>query len=368
MHCVYFALSIIVAVGLHLLMGRAASLRARPHRRFVAEVLGVTTLTLLLAGFLLFVLRKETAAAFMAVSFGFYAGSFGLPAIWLWRVVRGPDRSKVAGVGAFILLGLGLYGLLIEPNRLTIRQESLSFSQWDEGGDPVRLVHISDLQSVGFCEREAEAVRMINALDADLILFTGDYIAGPFNDIAPAVQAARRFLSGLRSRHGVFAVAGHSENDVIRQEIFKGIPNVHYLRDEARSISFGQGRTLRIYGLDLDETWHAQLKVEDVADESTPGTVNVFVSHVPDISLALDGHGIDLHVAGHTHGGQIVIPGIGPLVTLSKLPRQHSRGLFRYGDHRLNVCAGIGMEGNHAPRIRLFCPPEICLLLLSGGS
>ena len=367
MHCVYFLVSIAVMVVLHLFIGRFASLRSRVNWRFAADVAGVTALTLSLAGFLLFVLRKETAAAFMAVAFGLYAGSFGLPAIWLWKVVRGSVRSLFVVIGASFLLLLGLYGLLIEPNRLTVREEVISFSQWSQGGSPVRLVHISDLQSVGFCEREAEAAEMINSLDPDVIVFTGDYIAGPFNDIGPAVEAARRFLFALKARYGVFTVAGHSENDVIRRQIFEGIPHVHYLRDEAASLDVGEGRTLRIYGLDLDESWHEHLNVENVADRVTPQTVSVFASHVPDISPALDGHEVDLHVAGHTHGGQVVIPGIGPLVTLSKLPRHHSRGLFLYGDHWLNVCAGIGMEGNHAPRIRLFCPPEICLILLEGG-
>ena len=83
---------------------------------------------------------------------------------------------------------------------------------------------------------------------------------------------------------------------------------------------------------------------------------------MPDVSDRLDGLGIDLHLAGHTHGGQIVVPLYGPPVTLSSLPRRYARGLHPFGDHLINVAAGIGMEGNHAPRIRFLCPPEICVI------
>lgn len=366
MHGVYFVVTLLVTLVLHLLCGRISIFRSSRRRRFVAEVAGVSLLTIGLAAFLLFVLRKETAAAFMAVAFGLYSGSFCLPSIWLLESLRRERRDWLISVASVSLILLGLYGLLIEPNRLTVRKESLTFEQWPASGAPVRLVHISDLQSVGFCEREAEAARMINDLDPDVIVFTGDYIAGPFNDVGPAVEAARRFLSALESKHGILAIAGHSENDPIRQDIFRGLGNVQYIKDEARVLDVGEGRLLRIYGLDLDHRWESHLNLDDVPSPDPTRTVNVFASHVPDISSELEGQGVDLHVAGHTHGGQIIIPGFGPLVTLSKLPREHSRGLFMYGDHRLNICAGIGMEGNHAPRIRLFCPPEICLILLSG--
>ena len=81
----------------------------------------------------------------------------------------------------------------------------------------------------------------------------------------------------------------------------------------------------------------------------------------------MEEHDIDLHLAGHTHGGQIVVPGFGPPLTLSKLPREYARGLNRWKEHWINVTSGIGMEGHHAPRIRFQCPPEVVLISLGGG-
>jgi predicted MPP superfamily phosphohydrolase len=93
----------------------------------------------------------------------------------------------------------------------------------------------------------------------------------------------------------------------------------------------------------------------------------VVASHVPDYSADLSALDIDLHLAGHTHGGQITIPGFGPPVTLSKLPREFAHGMNRFGEHWLDVTSGIGMEGHHAPRIRFLCPPEVVLIRIGGG-
>ena len=69
-------------------------------------------------------------------------------------------------------------------------------------------------------------------------------------------------------------------------------------------------------------------------------------------------------IAGHTHGGQVCIPGYGPIITLSALPCENSSGLSRYHGVPLYVSRGIGYEGGQAPRLRFCCPPEVTLLSL----
>jgi predicted MPP superfamily phosphohydrolase len=74
---------------------------------------------------------------------------------------------------------------------------------------------------------------------------------------------------------------------------------------------------------------------------------------------------IDLALAGHTHGGQVVVPFFGPLLTLSDVPRHVAAGgVHELGPVRVHVSRGVGMERGSAPQIRFFCPPEICLLTL----
>ena len=250
------------------------------------------------------------------------------------------------------------YAAFIAPNDLRVVEREIAFQAWPASAAPFTIVQISDLQTVGPCARQDEAVARINALHPDLIAVCGDYIAGPFFDPEPAIQAARAFLAALQAKHGIVCVKGHSETRALRERILEGLP-VRYLEDEEFALELAPDQRLRVIGLGLDDPIFVPCR--------EAGTLTLVLSHVPDQSRALIGREVDLHLAGHTHGGQIVIPGFGAPVTLSSLPRKFARGLFGFGDHWLSVTPGIGMEGYHAPRVRLFCPPEIDVLRLCGG-
>jgi uncharacterized protein len=71
---------------------------------------------------------------------------------------------------------------------------------------------------------------------------------------------------------------------------------------------------------------------------------------------------IDLVLAGHTHGGQVVLPLLGPPHTAIRLPRRYAGGLNDYGGIALHVSRGIGMERGFAPPVRFLCPPEVCVV------
>jgi predicted MPP superfamily phosphohydrolase len=73
---------------------------------------------------------------------------------------------------------------------------------------------------------------------------------------------------------------------------------------------------------------------------------------------------VALVLAGHTHGGQVVIPLFGPPVTASRLPRAYAGGLHDFRGIPLHVSRGVGMERGFAPPVRFLCPPEICVLEL----
>jgi predicted MPP superfamily phosphohydrolase len=301
---------------------------------------------------------------FGLVAMGYYGACLWLPLLLLGQAVRrvgsGEPWDGLLAVGALFAAGTGAHALLVEPNRLRVERSEIAIAAWPDDAEPLRIVQISDLQTVGACARERRAAEMINALQPDLIVFCGDFIAGPFDDPEPAIEAARTFLESLRAPLGVLCVAGHSESAELRARVLDGLRGVELLENEERVLDLPGRRSLRVFGL---APHGALLPVE----WSERGAVTIAVSHVPDESRRLDGLGIDLHLAGHTHGGQIVIPGFGPPVTLSRLPRTYARGLHPIGDHRINVTPGIGMEGHHAPRIRLFCPPQIDFLVLKGS-
>ena len=305
------------------------------------------------------------ARGFAVISITFYADGLWLPLLALVHLVRSrreaPPRGRLVAALSLAAIGVSLWAMLVEPNRVGFREETVVVPGWPADAEPFVLVHVSDLQSVGECERERRALERINAYEPDLVVVTGDYMAGPFWDPVPGIDAARTFLTGLRARHGVLGVAGHAEPAPMRDRIFDGL-EARYLRDAWHDLELEDGRALEICAL---EVHHPDLALLD--RPVRPGAVRLVASHVPDVSRELDGRGVLLHLAGHTHGGQIALPLVGPPLTLSELPRAYARGLHRFGDHLLNVCAGLGMEGNHAPRIRFLCPPEVCVIRLVGS-
>jgi len=307
--------------------------------------------------------RNETAPRFIAISVTFYGAAFWTPIAVVaagWRALQ--RTPAVALTMAVVCVAVALWGAFVEPNRLQTRTEKIAFEAWSSDGPAVRLVHISDLQTVGECDRQDRALEIIRELKPDLIVITGDYAGGVPGNQEVEVEAARGFLRGLSAPLGVFAVTGHSEFRADQASVFDGLDNLTLLVDDSRVLELGAGRRLLLHGVDI----HSR-RLPRERPMPGPGDVTLAITHVPDLSRGMVGHGVDLHLAGHTHGGQIVIPGFGAPVLLSALPRRYARGLHWFEDHWLNVSAGIGMEGNHAPRVRLFCPPEICLLLLSGA-
>ncbi len=350
----YFAVSAMLVIVVWRLSRRLA---AQPLRRLWCCLGGFAALLLGFGVFVGFAPGGANVSGFVLIAFGYYAFGIVLPVIGILQF----RRSRAAALVSLPILLLSLWAALGEPDRLQTRRERITIERF-AAGRPIRIAHVSDLQTVGHCDREDEAARRVNAFEPDLVLFSGDYIAGPFAEPGPAMAAARRFLGALRARLGIVVVDGHAEPSGLRRQVFEGLDLVH-LVDEERVFELEDGRRLRVFGARVHHADFDRIRAPADAAE-----LSIVVSHMPDQTRDLVGRGVDLHLAGHTHGGQIVIPGFGAPLTLSSLPRRFARGLHRFEDHWLNVNAGIGMEGNHAPRIRLFCPPEVCLIEVGGGT
>lgn len=362
----YLGLSLGIVVALWLAAGRRESLRVACTRRVAAVAAVLAALSLVAVVLLRTLHHGHSTYVFVVIAFDFYAAMLWLPlCAWsaMWRA-RKLERGLAAAL-CLCTLGGG-YALWIEPDRLQVVEHRVGFEAWESHAPPLRVVHVSDLQTVGPNSRQRRALELVNGLEPDVIVVTGDFISGPFWDVEPALAAAREFFSGLRAKLGVVIVDGHAEREADRERLFAGL-DVRFLKNQWTRFDLGGGRSIAFYGVVTDAPDFGGL-----AAPRASGEVRVFVSHVPDLSrelceLEIAGRGVDLHLAGHTHGGQIALPFVGPPMTLSSLPNRYARGLHRFGEHWLHVSPGIGMEGHHAPRIRFLCPPEIDLLLLGGA-
>ncbi len=285
---------------------------------------------------------------------------------WLAAWTLGRWFSASWALGGFAALAAALSGVVyyatwIEPFRVQVTQQTLRLKSWATG-TVLRVLHISDIHFEGHSPREAEVLAQVAALHPDLILLTGDYlnISSVYD---PAAQAGvRALLAQLRAPLGVYAVTGSAPVDVagIVPEIFAELP-IRWLQDAAAPLSWN-GQTLWLLGVrctvNAERDAAALAAVRAQVPDSAP---TVLLYHTPDLMPQVADLGIDLYLAGHTHGGQLSLPLYGALFTSSRWGKRYERGRIRERNTTLYVSRGLGLEGLGAPRARFCSPPELVL-------
>jgi predicted MPP superfamily phosphohydrolase len=194
----------------------------------------------------------------------------------------------------------------------------------------------------------------LRAIEPDLIVMTGDYIS-----VAERVPLLERWLERMpRARFGTYAILGNhdlwtrEEGAVLAAFQRAGI---RMLRGTCENTAIAGG-ALRVCG--TEHPWGPAHP--DLASDGVPTLV---LSHTPDNVYPLAADGADVVFAGHTHGGQIRLPLLGAIVVPSDYGRRFDRGHFVVERTHLYVSAGIGAD---APPLRLWCPPELVVVDLSG--
>jgi predicted MPP superfamily phosphohydrolase len=326
----------------------------------VGLVLAAIGLVLVLPAYALFLATDRWVAPLYAhLGTQFWAFGVLLPAVSLFRIAITRERKTAAtlllGLSALGCLLLSADALLVEPDRLQVEHEIVRLP--GVHGDGVRIAHVSDLQTTGWGKREERALEAVRAMKADFVVFTGDYISKGL-DCSEQIAAARRFLRGIEAPFGVFCVAGDSEEEVDREIVFAGLDSVHYLKNESYRLDV-RGVPIVLVGLQRFK-FDAQAAYRDVPRD----LITIVIHHDPDILTEISGRRVDLLLAGHTHGGQVCLPWLGPVVARTKLGRARAAGLFEVGGVPVHVSRGIGLAGKFAPRVRFLCPPEVTLITL----
>ncbi|MFZ6028451.1 MAG: metallophosphoesterase [Chloroflexota bacterium] len=229
----------------------------------------------------------------------------------------------------------------------------------------LRIVQLSDTHVERTTRRERELVERIRALKPDIILLTGDYLNLSYLHDPQAQSDARALFSQLQAPYGVYAVTGSVDPASAIGPVFDGL-EITFLSDAVRRILLPHGEfylvgvTNRSFSRDQEAF---QRLVKSVPD----GAFSVLIYHTPDLVETAAENGMDLVLSGHTHGGQIRLPFYGAVFTNSRYGKTYEMGRYEVGTTTLYVSRGIGMEGNHAPRARFLCPPEIVVFDLLPG-
>lgn len=295
----------------------------------------------------------------------------GAVLVGVLAAVIGLDATPVGIALQVVGIVLMARAFVVEPSRLRLSRLALSVPSLAPGA-AIRLLHVADVHLERRGARERQLVDFVRDFKPAAVLFTGDFLNLSNTRDPEAQRQARAMWSEICALAPVYAVSGSPPVDPpdVVCRIVEGLP-VLWLRDELAELSVDDSR-LRIVGVTCTHDPRAdgerfRSTLDGYHNGSAEPPFTILLYHAPDLApQAAATSLVDLHLAGHTHGGQVRLPGFGALMTNSIYHKQLEMGLYRLADMLLYVSRGIGLEGMGAPRVRFLCPPELTLIELAG--
>ena len=281
----------------------------------------------------------------------------------LWESLR-----WVSGSGISTIVSAFVYGYTRGQQQVQITRLTLPLAGWPQASQGLKLLHLSDLHigtnlSVGELR---DYIQRANALNPDLVCLTGDLL-----DSNPAhIPEFFPILNELKARHGVFACLGNHDGYAGAQAVADGLARytqITLLRDRAVQLTL-RGFPLHFVGLDdRGKDWARGLEtlplLSQLLTTIPDGEPCVLLYHRPDIFPQAARAGVVLTLSGHTHGGQLALPGWQGRFNLARFITPFARGLYECSGRFLYVNRGLGVTGQ---RVRVFTPREIALLTCVG--
>ena len=251
----------------------------------------------------------------------------------------------------------------IEPEWIEIVENDLPLRTLPKGFTGLRVVQISDLHlSMTVSEKYLRrCIQRVNGLNPDIVVLTGDYVTLGLKDRYK--ERVVEIMGDICAKRGVYACLGNHDygisarwqqgRDELLNYLTEGMKshNIRVLRNGHEAITVGDET---IYLVGLGDLWADDLKVAEafrgVPDEAT----RILLVHNPDSIDHLGAVSPDAMLCGHTHGGQVKMPFLGPPILPVK-NRQYYAGLYEVGETKMYINRGLGRLG----RVRFNCRPEI---------
>lgn len=274
--------------------------------------------------------------------------------------------ALIAAVAALLA-----YTLLYEQFNIKVTELELSFPNLPPEYDGYTILHLTDLHLTKIGLLELKTMRIISDREVDACFITGDVTAEP-----RASDAFRRVCSVIKHRDPTVMVLGNSEHKpwldsqaLVEALTFDGLK---MLINESVIFTRGTGK-LAIVG--VDDAYYGLSDLDAAFDGVNSAGFVIFLTHTPSITPDAIERGADLVLAGHTHGGQVRIPGCGVIWTHMHTNQALNDGLYTSEDiscltkidarhSKLFVNRGVGTSRIH---IRFLCPPEIAYITLRCG-
>lgn len=243
--------------------------------------------------------------------------------------------------------------------RPILRENHIRSKTLPKAFDGFSILHLSDLH----IEMSAAAMSHIRGvlpqIDYDICVLTGDYRAQTWGPYHAALAGTAVLCAAIKKP--IFGVLGN--HDTIRMLPDLEAMGIRMLMNESTAIERGDYR-IQIAGID-DAHFYRADNIEKAASGISPGDFSILLSHTPEIYQQAAHAEFDLLLTGHTHGGQICLPGGTPITLDSVLPRRLGAGAWKY--HGLTGYTSVGAGTSIAP-VRFNCPPEITVHHLSSSA
>jgi predicted MPP superfamily phosphohydrolase len=248
---------------------------------------------------------------------------------------------------------VGLYGRgCRNAERIEVRHNHVELRTLPALFDGFTLLHVSDMHvdiSLGAMQR---LIEILGDLEYDIAVLTGDYRGQTFGPFDATLEGMARVRARLKAP--VYGVLGN--HDTIRMVPGLEEMGIRMLLNESETIERGDQR-IHLVGID-DAHYYRVDNIEKAASHIPHEDFSILLSHTPEIYRQAAHADFDLLLSGHTHGGQICLPGSIPITLDSVLPRYMGSGPWKYHEMIGYTSAGVGSS---IVAVRLNCPPEITL-------
>lgn len=239
--------------------------------------------------------------------------------------------------------------------KVVVRHVEVPLDGLPRGADGLRIVHLSDLHIRKWGRLEREVQRLLTVIEHDLLLITGDFCDRPRKH-ARSAELTSKLLEPVAPQYGTFAVLGNHDRPCFTAHETP----IQFLRNENIRVDLRDGNAICLAG--VEQSHHRRGDARTALNGAPSRLPRIILTHYPSTAFELPSASGILMLAGHTHGGQIRIPGLGCVYNNDRIPVSMSRGLHLVNGNWLNVSAGIGASGPLPARV--FCPPEIGLITL----
>lgn len=255
-----------------------------------------------------------------------------------------------AAVLAFLSL-LGGWAAGIEPGWIEVVRLEIPTDRPVCGRPRFRIVHLSDLHLEEIGARERRLLEIVREEKPDLVLLTGDLLND--RDLQDELVT---LLAELRAPFGLYGVEGRWDTRFPVAGLYAAAGG-QLLRDDHARVAAAEGRELLLVGLGL----HPHRSVAEILEGAAPGSFKVLLHHEPDAAGQPVEAPVDLFLCGGSHGGQVRLPLLGPLVDRGW---RWDAGTQRAGPGGpwVHVNRGLGLFGGTVPRIRFLCRPEVAVI------